>query len=131
MEGMIMLEAYSVNVEVPANSSVPFNNIVLEKGCTATLASPTTIALNKCGVYVVTCTASAAAASTLQMYRDGVALPQSVTVGTNPTILSYIQVDRNNNPNCCCSSPVTVRVVNPTDAAETFTNVKINVSKLC
>ena len=26
-----MLEAYSVNVEVPANSSVPFNNIVLEK----------------------------------------------------------------------------------------------------
>ena len=32
-----MLEAYSLNVTVPADSAVPFNNVTIRKGCTAEL----------------------------------------------------------------------------------------------
>ena len=49
-----MLEGYSTNVTVAANASVPFNNVTIEKGCTAKLDAPGSIALNKSGVYMVT-----------------------------------------------------------------------------
>lgn len=126
-----MLEAYSLNVTVPATSSIPFNNVTLQKGCTAVLTSPASIELNRCGVYMISVDASAAAASTIQLSKDGVLQPQAQAVGTSPSFVTFVQVDKNNNPNCCCSSPVTIRIVNPTTADETFTNVNICVSKLC
>lgn len=126
-----MLEGYSLNVTVPANSPVPFNNVTIEKGCTARMTSPTTIAFNERGVYMVACDSSAAAASTIQLYKDGVAQPQAQSVGTTPDFITFVQVDRNNNPNCCCSSPIIAQIYNPTDAEETFTNINICVSKLC
>ena len=126
-----MLEGYSLNVAVPANSPVPFNNVTIEKGCTARIISPTTIVFNERGVYMVACDGSAAAASTIQLYKDSVAQPQAQSVGTTPNFITFVQVDRNNNPNCCCSSPITVQIYNPTDAEETFTNINVCVSKLC
>lgn len=127
---MIMLQAYSLNVTVPANTSVPFNNVTLEKGCTATLQSVNTIQLNKCGVYCVNVDASAATASTIQLFKDGVALPQAQSTGTAPNFTCLVQVDKNNS--CCpCSSPVTLQVMNPTTDSETFTNVNVVVNKLC
>lgn len=48
-----MLEAYSNNIAVATNSAIPFNNVTIEKGCTAKIESSATISLNKTGVYMV------------------------------------------------------------------------------
>ena len=52
-----MLEAYSENIELDANSFIPFNNVVVKKGCSAEFSGPSTIQLNKAGVYVIECDA--------------------------------------------------------------------------
>ena len=123
-----MLEAYSLNVAVGADSAIPFNNITLEKGCTAVLSSPGTIQLNKCGVYMVSVDGTAEAATTVELYKDGVAQPQAQSTGTTPSFVTLVQVDRN-NCGCACSSPVNLQVMNTT--ATTFTNVNVVVTKVC
>lgn len=127
---MIMLQAYSLNVTVPANTSVPFNNVTIEKGCTATLQSVNTIQLNKCGVYCVNVDASSATASTIQLFKDGVALQQAQSTGTSPNFTCLVQVDKNNSC-CACSSPALLQVKNVGDADATFTDANIVVTKLC
>lgn len=124
-----MLEAYSVNVAVAANAAVPFNNVTVEKGCTAKLSAPATIELNKCGVYMVAVDAVASAATTVQLYKDGVAQPQAQSTGTAVSFVTLVQVDRNNSNCNCCSSPVNLRLVSNT--AVTFTNANIVVTKVC
>lgn len=124
-----MLEAYSLNIAVEANAAVPFNNIVLEKGCTAELSAPATIQLNKCGVYMVSVDAVASAATTLQLYKDGVALPQAQSTGTGVSFVTLVQVDRNNSECNCCSSPVNLKLIS--DTAVTLTNANICVTKIC
>ena len=124
-----MLEAYSTNVTVTANGAIPFNNVTLEKGCTAKLSAPATIELNKCGVYMVAVDVSAAATNTIQLFKDGVAQPQAQSTGTSLGFTTLVQVDKN-NCNCnCCSSPVDLRVVATT--AGTLTNANICVTKVC
>lgn len=123
-----MLEAYSLNVAVAANAAIPFNNISLEKGCTARLSSPATIQLNKCGVYMVAVEASAAAAATIQLYKDDVAQPQAISTGTSPSFVTLVQVDHN-NCGCACASPTLLQVKTP--AAATFTDASIVVTKVC
>ena len=123
-----MLEAYSSNVAVTANSAIPFNSVSIEKGCTARLTSPTTIELNKCGVYMVECDVSTTAATTIQLSKDGVLQPQAISTGTSPSFLTLVQVDKNNSC-CACSSPVVLRVINT--VAGTLTDANIVVTKLC
>jgi len=124
-----MLEAYSLDVTVPSLSSVPFNNITIEKGCTATLSSPATIQLNKCGVYEVSVDASSTAATSIQLYKDGVALPQAQSTGTSPSFVTLVQVDKNNS--CCpCASPTNLQVKNSGTAAATYTDINVVVTKL-
>lgn len=123
-----MLEAYSLNIDVAANAAIPFNNISLEKGCTAVLVSPATVQLNKCGVYMVSVDASAAAAATIQLYKDDVAQPEAISTGTSPSFITLVQVDHNNS-NCACASPTLIQIRTP--AATTFTNVDIVVTKVC
>ena len=124
-----MLEAYSTNVTVTANGAIPFNNVTVEKGCTAKLSAPATIELNKCGVYMVSVDASATAANTIQLYKDGVAQPQAQSTGSSMGFVTLVQVDKN-NCNCnCCSSPVTLRVIATT--AGTLTNANVVVTKVC
>lgn len=123
-----MLEAYSLNIAVGADASIPFNNVSIEKGCTARLVAPSTIELNKCGVYMVSFDGVTGTATTVQLYKDGIAQPQAQSTGTNVSFVTFVQVPVNNS-RCCCSSPITLRVVNTT--AGTFTNANICVSKLC
>ena len=124
-----MLEAYSTNVTVTALGNVPFNNVAIEKGCTAVLSSPSTIELNKAGVYMVAVDASATASNTIQLYKDGVAVPQAQSTGSSLSFVSLVQVDKN-NCNCnCCTSPVSLRVVATT--AGTLTDANICVTKIC
>lgn len=123
-----MLEIYGLNVTAVADTPLEFNNTSVKKGCTAELESPSTIQLNKCGVYMVEFDGSAAASNTVQMYKDGVAQPQAQSTGTNPSFTTLVQVDRNNS-DCCCSSPVTLKFI-PTGAG-TFTDINVCVTKIC
>lgn len=123
-----MLEAYSLNVTVGANSPIPFNSVSVEKGCTAVLSSPTTIDLNKAGVYMVAVDASTATSNTIQLSKDGVLQPQAQSTGTSPSFTTLVQVDRNNT-NCCCTSPTVLRIVLTT--AGTLTDANVCVTKIC
>lgn len=123
-----MLEVYGTNITVEANSPIAFEGTSVKKGCTAVLESPNTIQLNKCGVYMVAFDASAAAADTVQMFKNGVAQPQAQGTGTNPSFVTLVQVDHNNT-DCCCSSPVNLQFV-PTTAG-TLTNANVSVTKIC
>jgi len=124
-----MLEAYSLNVTVAADTAIPFNNVTLRKGCTAILNGPSTIELNKCGVYAVSVDASSAAAATIQLYKDGVAQPQAQSTGTSPSFTTLVQVP-NTNTACPCSSATNIQVKNAADAEATLTDVNIVVTKI-
>lgn len=123
-----MLQVYSINQAVSANGVVPFNNVVIDKGCAENLSGVGTIELNKSGVYKVTVDGVASTATTLQLFKNGVALPQAQSTGTTLAFTTFAQVV-NNNCNCnICSSPVTLQVKNTTET--TLTNVNITVDKL-
>ena len=124
-----MLEAYSLNVEVAANTAIPFNNISLKKCSDAVLSGVSTIQLNKCGVYKVCCNASSAASATIQLYKNGVAQPQAQSTGTSNAFTTLVQVPTN-NCGCPCSSPVEIQVLNTGDASATFTDANITVEKI-
>ena len=122
-----MLEAYSTNITVAANSTIPFNSTAIQKGCTAVKTSADTISLNKCGVYMVAVDVSASANTTIQLVKDGVLQAQAQSTGASPSFVTLVQVDKNNS--CCpCSSPVIIQVQNTT--AATFTDANIVVTKV-
>ena len=123
-----MIEVFSNNISVAQNEAIPFNNVNPKKGCTVEESAPATLQLNKCGVYMVSVDASAAASTTLQLYKDGVAQPQAQSTGTSPAFFTLVQVNHNNG-NCCCESPVTLQVRNTT--ATTLSNANICVTKIC
>lgn len=125
-----MIEAYSLDVTVPADTAIPFNNVTIQKGCTAIHSAPNTIQLNKKGVYMISCDASSATASTIQLYKDSVAQPQAQSVGTSPSFVTLVQVDHDNST-CCCSSPTLIQIYNTGDAEATFTSVNVVVTKVC
>lgn len=123
-----MLQAYSLNIDVAADGIVPFTNVSLDKGCSERITGTGTIELEKAGVYEVTVDGTASAATTLQLVRNGVVLPQAQSTGTTLGFKTFVQVDHS-NCNCNCrTSPVTLQVSNST--AVTFDNVNITVRKI-
>lgn len=126
--GCCMLQAYSVGVDVSAGGIIPFNNVIVDKGCAENLTGVGTIELEKAGMYLVLVNGTASASTTIQLVRNGVALPQAQATGTSLAFSTFIQVP-NNNCNCNCkTSPVTLQVSNET--AATFPNVNIVVKKV-
>lgn len=136
-----MLQGYSSNLTVAANTAFPFNNTVVDKGCAETLSAPATIQLNKRGVYLVKvdgfATGAAAGEDTIQLYVNGVAQPQAVssatlitTGATNFGFNSLIQVATNNCPCNCIASPTVLQVMNG-DGALTDAHINIVITKLC
>lgn len=123
-----MLEAYSLNVAVGDDTAIPFNNVTVEKGCTARLTAPGTIELNKRGIYIVYFDAVAGTSTTVQLYKNGIAQPQAQSTGTAVSFVTLVQVPADNTC-ACCTSPTVLRVVNTT--AGTFTNANVAVTKLC
>ena len=122
-----MLEVYSLNVDVTADSAVPFQN-TFQKGHTSELSGTNTIKLNKCGVYMVSIDASAEASTTLQLYKDGIAQPQAQNTDLNPSFVTLVQVPENNS--CCpCSSATSLQIINST--ATTLNSVNCCVTKIC
>lgn len=122
-----MIQAYSQNITVTAMQAIPFNSVSLKKGCTATQTGVSTFALNKCGVYEVTCGVSAAATETIQLYKDGVPVQEARRTGNSPNFTTLVQVDRNNSC-CACDSPVTIQVMSVT--AATLADASITITKL-
>ena len=122
-----MLEIYSTDLTVAANTAVSFQNVSLQKGCTAELSGANTIKLNKCGVYMVAVDSSAETATTIQLYKDGVAQPQAQATGGTPSFVTLVQVNENNS--CCpCASGTSLQVMNET--ATTFSNINVSVTKV-
>lgn len=123
-----MLQAYSINIDAGADTIIPFNNISIDKGCAEKLTGVGTIELERAGAYLVNVNGSASASTTIQLLRNGVALPQAQSTGESVSFSTFIQVP-NNNCNCNCkTSPVTIQVHNLT--AVTFTNINIVVEKI-
>ena len=127
-----MLQAYSSNLAVAANAAFPFNNVVVDKGCAETLSAPASIQLNKRGVYLVEVDGYSAAAATVQLYVNGVALPQAISSSVEDSAFGFktlIQVTENN---CCCnmvSSPTVLQVMNG-DTPLTAAHINVVVTKL-
>ena len=122
-----MLEVYSTDLEITADTFVAFQNVSVKKGSTAELTGTGTIELNKCGVYMVSVDASASVATSLQLYKNGIAQPQAQGTGTTPSFITLVQVPENN---CCCpcTSGVTLQVMNSTEAV--LSNVNCVVTKI-
>lgn len=130
-----MLQGYSSNLDVAANSAFPINNVTVDKGCGEALSGPTSVQLNQRGVYLVEVdgfgTGAAAGANTVQLYVNGVAYPQAISSFTTAaaTIDSFgfktlVQVANNNCPCNCVASPTILQVLN---GAQALTEGHINI----
>ena len=134
-----MLQAYSTDITVGANAAIPFNNVSLVKGRTAVLSAPSSIQLNKAGIYYITVNGSitpdADGDVSIQLTKNGIPQPQAISTGTGATgsatalaFSTFVQVSENNT--CACySSPTVINILN--SSAGTFSNVNVTVSKIC
>lgn len=135
-----MIQIYSTNINVPAETAVPLNNVKIRKGCTAVNVSPTTIQLNKRGVYMVHVDAFGEAAAagdiTLQLQRNGQPVPAAIStvtgaVGEIDTLHfeDLVQVSEDNT-SCCCTSPTELQIVTG-DVGINGLHINVIVTKLC
>lgn len=133
-----MLQVYSSNLSVPANTVFPFNNVVLDKGCGARLTAPATIELDKRGVYLVEmdgfATPDAATEVSVQLMVNGVAQPQAITTFMPAAVTdtrtfgfkTFVRVLQNNCPCNCLTSPTTLQFMNgDTDLSDAHINVNV------
>ena len=133
-----MLQVYSDNLTVAASTALPFNNVVLDKGCAEVLSAPATIQLNQRGVYLVEMdgygSPDAVTEASIQLYVNGIAQPQAIssfmtadeTDIANFNFKTFVRV-LENNCNCnCLTSPTTLQFMNgETALANTHINVVI------
>ena len=133
-----MLQVYSSNLTVPANTAFSFNNVVLDKGCGEALNGSQSIELNKRGVYLVEmdgfATPDAATEVSVQLYVNGVAQPQAISSFVPAAITdtrtygfkTFVRV-LENNCNCnCLTSPTTLQIMNGnTDLTDAHINVVV------
>ena len=134
-----MIQSYSTNLTVDANTAIPFNNVAIKKGCSAEMAGAAAIELNKAGIYMVSVdgsiTPAAAGEVSIQLSKNGILQPQAQAIETgaldsvtNLKFETLVQVKENNTCSCC-TSPTTIQVIN--GAEGTYSNINIVVTKLC
>lgn len=131
-----MLQIYSSNLAVEAGAAFPFNNVIVDKGCSENLSAPATIQLNKAGVYLVEmdgfATPDAATEVTVQLMINGVLQPQAITSFVPAAITdtrtfgfkTFVRVLQNNCRCNCLTSPTTLQFINGTTA---LSDAHINV----
>ena len=135
-----MLQAYSSDLDVAANTAFPFNNVTLDKGCGETLSAPASIQLNQRGVYLVEvdgfATPAAATLVSVQLYVNGVAQPQAISSFTGVAasadtfgFKAFVQVSENNCQCNCISSPTVFQIRNGITAL-TDAHINIVVTKI-
>ena len=132
-----MIQTYSNNVDVSANSSIPLKNLTIFKGFSTTKEGDT-ILLNKCGVYKVEVDGSVTVPSggsvTIQLEVNNVL--QSDAFSTVTAVASQVipfnfdkllQVPFSNTPSPC-ASPTSVKIIS--NVAATYNNVNVIVTKI-
>ncbi len=135
-----MLQAYSSNLTVPAGGVFPLQNVTIDKGFAETLSAPASIQLNSRGVYLVEvdgfATPDAATLVTIQLYSNGIALPQAQSSFTgvvdavgNFSFKTLLQVTGNNCQCNCVSSPTVLQIGNG-DTALSDAHINIVVTKI-
>lgn len=135
-----MISSYNnTSQEVAINGLLTFTTDRILTGCTAT-RNGQTFQLNKPGYYYVTFNADAAATDTVGdivvvLQNNGVAVPGAIatfttTVADDATNLAFSTIIRV-PPSCCAvDNTANLTLVN-TGVAATYTNVNINITKLC
>ena len=136
-----MLQVYSSNLAVTANTVFPFNNVVVDKGCAESLSTPATIQLNKQGVYLVEmdgfATPDAATEVSVQLIVNGVAQPQAISTFVPAAITdtrtfgfkTFVRVLENNCPCNCLTSPTTLQFMNG-DTALSDAHINVVITKI-
>ena len=136
-----MLQVYSSNLAVTANTVFPFNNVVVDKGCAESLSAPATIQLNKQGVYLVEmdgfATPDAATEVSVQLIVNGVAQPQAISTFVPAAITdtrtfgfkTFVRVLENNCPCNCLTSPTTLQFING-DTALSDAHINVVITKI-
>ena len=135
-----MLSSYNnTTQEVAINGLLTFTTDRILTGCTAT-RNGQTFQLNKPGYYYVTFNADGAATTEVGdiivvLQNNGIAVPGAIatfttTVADDATNLAFSTIIRV-PPSCCAvDNTANLTLVN-TGVATTFTNVNINITKLC
>ena len=136
-----MLQVYSSNLTVDANTVFPFNNVVIDKGCAENLSAPATIQLNKAGIYLVEmdgfATPDAATAVSVQLVVNGVAQPQAITSFVPASVTdtrtfgfkTFVRVLENNCQCNCLTSPTTLQFING-DTAVSDAHINVVITKI-
>ena len=135
-----MLQCYSLKQAFTDGAAIPFESVAIQKGQTAVLSAPATIALNKKGIYEVlvdgvVAVATTAESATIQLTKNGIPLDQAQstveTAVSAPSPFSFstlVQVTEDNT--CCCiTSPTTLQVVYSGD--DSTGSVNVVVTKIC
>jgi hypothetical protein len=135
-----MLSSYNNTAQdVAINGLLTFTTDRILTGCTAT-RNGQTFQLNKPGYYYVTFNADGAATTAVGdivvvLQNNGVAVPGAIatfttTVADDATNLAFSTIIRV-PPSCCAvDNTANLTLVN-TGVAATYTNVNINITKLC
>ena len=135
-----MISSYNnTSQQVAINGLLTFTTDRILTGCTAT-RNGQTFQLNKPGYYYVTFNADGAATTAVGdivvvLQNNGVAVPGAIatfttTVADDATNLSFSTIVRV-PPSCCAvDNTANLTLVN-TGVEATFTNVNINITKLC
>jgi hypothetical protein len=135
-----MISSYNnTSQEVAINGLLTFTTDRILTGCTAT-RNGQTFQLNKPGYYYVTFNADGAATTAVGdivvvLQNNGVAVPGAIatfttTVADDATNLAFSTIIRV-PPSCCAvDNTANLTLVN-TGVATTYTNVNINITKLC
>ena len=131
-----MLQAYSSNLTVAADTYFPFNNVTIDKGCAEKLSGPSSIELNQRGVYLIEVdgfgTGVSAGTGTIQLYVNNVAYPQALSSYpsssgdvSNFSFKTFVQVAENNYNCNCISSPTILQVFSDNDLTEAHINTVV------
>ena len=135
-----MISSYNITTqEVAANGLLTFPTDRILTGCTAT-RNGQTFQLNKPGYYYVTFNADGAATTAagdivVVLQNNGIAVPgaiatQTVAAADDAVNLAFATIIRV-PPSCCAvDNTANLTLVN-TGVATTYTNVNINITKLC
>lgn len=133
-----MTQVFSNNVSVSTNETVPFNNVVIDKGNSVKFIG-NTFQFNKAGIYFMDVTANVTPAEagevSLQLVQDGLALPYAVgqatgTVGNTVNIKFSTLVRCAQDNTCCCTSAPTRVVLN--NIGENISgDFNVVVTKIC
>ena len=135
-----MLSSYNnTTQEVAINGLLTFTTDRILTGCTAT-RNGQTFQLNKPGYYYVTFNADGAATTAVGdivvvLQNNGIAVPGAIatfttTVADDATNLAFSTIIRV-PPSCCAVDNTANLTLMNTGVAATYTNVNINITKLC